>query len=72
MKNLNFTNVIFRLIFTAICVLIALFLHPFGWGHGRVQRLCGADSEAFWPADCTLGNLFFPIRKCRFCFSKMV
>lgn len=25
-------------------------------GHGRVQRLCGADSEAFWPADCTLGN----------------
>lgn len=39
----------------AICVLIALFLHPFGWGHARVQRLCGADSEAFWPADCTLG-----------------
>lgn len=39
----------------AICVLIALFLHPFGWGHDRVTKLCGKDSEAFWPSDCQLG-----------------
>lgn len=42
----------------AICVLISLFLHPFGWGHTRVKRLCGADSEPFWPSDCSLGMLF--------------
>ncbi|XP_055320866.1 LHFPL tetraspan subfamily member 2 protein [Sitodiplosis mosellana] len=39
----------------AICVLIALFLHPFAWGHSRVQRLCGAESSAYWPSDCKIG-----------------
>ncbi|XP_031641047.1 LHFPL tetraspan subfamily member 2 protein [Contarinia nasturtii] len=41
--------------FAAICVLIALFLHPFAWGHDRVKRLCGSESSAYWPSDCSLG-----------------
>lgn len=48
----------FNFIFTAICVLIALFLHPFAWGENRVQRLCGGDSSAYWPANCTLGKFY--------------
>lgn len=39
-----------------ICVLIALFMHPFGWGHLRVKRLCGDEASAFWPGECSLGN----------------
>lgn len=42
--------------YIAICVLTALFLHPFGWGHDRVKKLCGKDSEPFWPSDCQLGR----------------
>lgn len=43
--------------FLGIAVLISLFLHPMAWGEKRVQRLCGHDAEAFWPADCRLGKL---------------
>ncbi|XP_017045158.1 LHFPL tetraspan subfamily member 2a protein [Drosophila ficusphila] len=38
-----------------ICVMLALFLHPMGWGAARVQRLCGPDAEPFYPADCSIG-----------------
>lgn len=38
-----------------ILVLLAVFLHPLGWGSNRVKRLCGPDAESFAPADCTLG-----------------
>ncbi|XP_055700774.1 LHFPL tetraspan subfamily member 2a protein isoform X1 [Phlebotomus papatasi] len=37
-----------------ISIMVALFLHPLGWGAKRVLRLCG-DSEAFYPGDCTIG-----------------
>lgn len=57
--NLRNYDLCFCVTFTAICVLIALFLHPFAWGHTRVQRLCGAESSAYWPSDCKLGKTFF-------------
>ncbi|GAB0094593.1 lipoma HMGIC fusion partner-like 2 protein [Sergentomyia squamirostris] len=40
--------------FAGIAIMIALFLHPLGWGAKRVLRLCG-DSEAFYPGDCAIG-----------------
>lgn len=36
--------------------MIAVFLHPIGWGAKRVIRMCGADSEAFYPAECSVGK----------------
>ncbi|XP_016928670.1 LHFPL tetraspan subfamily member 2 protein [Drosophila suzukii] len=42
-----------------ISVMLALFLHPMGWGAGRVQRLCGPDAEPFYPADCSIGISFY-------------
>jgi len=42
--------------FPGISVMLALFLHPMGWGAGRVQRLCGPDAEPFYPADCSIGT----------------
>lgn len=38
-----------------ILVLIAIFLHPLGWGANRVKRLCGPDAESFYFADCQIG-----------------
>ncbi|XP_017120231.1 LHFPL tetraspan subfamily member 2 protein [Drosophila elegans] len=43
----------------AISVMLALFLHPIGWGAPRVQRLCGPDAEPFYPADCSIGISFY-------------
>lgn len=42
--------------------MIALFLHPLGWGAKRVMALCGPDAEAFFPAACSIGcRLVSPI-----------
>lgn len=38
-----------------VLVLMAVFLHPLGWGADRVKRLCGPDAEPFSPADCNIG-----------------
>lgn len=38
-----------------ILVLIALFLHPLGWGAKRVKRLCGPEAESFYYGECSLG-----------------
>lgn len=43
--------------FSGILVMIAVFLHPIGWGAKRVILMCGADAEAFYPAECSIGNL---------------
>ncbi|KAH8401902.1 hypothetical protein KR009_008627 [Drosophila setifemur] len=42
-----------------ISVMLALFLHPLGWRADRVQRLCGQDSEPFYPAECSIGISFY-------------
>lgn len=42
-----------------ILVLIALFLHPLGWGAHRVKRLCGPDAESFYFSDCQIGLAMF-------------
>lgn len=36
--------------------MIAVFLHPLGWGAKRVVLMCGADSEAFYPSECSIGK----------------
>lgn len=36
--------------------MIAVFLHPIGWGAKRVILMCGADAEAFYPAECSIGE----------------
>ncbi|KAG4073718.1 hypothetical protein HA402_000942 [Bradysia odoriphaga] len=41
---------------SGISVMIAVFLHPIGWGAKRVIRMCGADSEAFYPSECSIGK----------------
>lgn len=38
-----------------ILVLIALFLHPLGWGAKRVKRLCGPEVESFYYGECSIG-----------------
>lgn len=40
---------------SGISVMIAVFLHPIGWGARRVMVMCGADAEAFYSADCSIG-----------------
>lgn len=42
-----------------ILVLIAVFLHPLGWGTSRVKVLCGPDAESFFPADCSIGPAMY-------------
>lgn len=37
--------------------MIAVFLHPIGWGAKRVIVMCGADSEAFYPSECSIGKI---------------
>ncbi|XP_067631175.1 LHFPL tetraspan subfamily member 2a protein [Eurosta solidaginis] len=44
---------------SAISIMLALFLHPLAWGAPRVQLLCGADAEPFYPAGCTIGISFY-------------
>ncbi|XP_034653727.1 LHFPL tetraspan subfamily member 2 protein [Drosophila subobscura] len=44
---------------SGISVMLALFLHPMGWGAARVQRLCGPEAEPFYPADCSIGISFY-------------
>lgn len=39
--------------------MIAIFLHPLGWGAQRVIKLCGHDAEAFYPAECQIGKFVF-------------
>ncbi|KAJ6643200.1 LHFPL tetraspan subfamily member 2 protein [Pseudolycoriella hygida] len=52
-----------------ILVMIAVFLHPLGWGAKRVISMCGADSEAFSPADCSIGwSLYCAIAGIVLCF----
>lgn len=42
-------------IVAGILIMIAIFLHPLGWGENRVKSLCTQDAEPFYPADCDLG-----------------
>ncbi|XP_018802193.1 PREDICTED: lipoma HMGIC fusion partner-like 2 protein [Bactrocera latifrons] len=44
---------------SAISIMLALFLHPLAWGAPRVQLLCGADAEPFYPAGCSIGISFY-------------
>ncbi|XP_017484491.1 PREDICTED: lipoma HMGIC fusion partner-like 2 protein [Rhagoletis zephyria] len=44
---------------SAISIMLALFLHPLAWGVPRVQLLCGADAEPFYPAGCSIGISFY-------------
>lgn len=46
-------------VISGISVMIALFLHPLGWGAKRVMALCGPDAEAFFPAACSIGWAFY-------------
>lgn len=34
-------------------------LHPMAYGSERVQKLCGREASAFYPADCSLGVGFW-------------
>jgi hypothetical protein len=43
-------------VLSGILVMVSLFLHPLGWGANRVIRMCGPDAEAFYPAECSIGN----------------
>ncbi|KAH8415959.1 hypothetical protein KR222_005302 [Zaprionus bogoriensis] len=43
-------------VLAGIAVMLALFLHPLGWRAPRVQQLCGPEAEAFYPADCSIGE----------------
>lgn len=38
--------------------MIAVFLHPIGWGAKRVILMCGPDAEAFYPAECSIGKIY--------------
>ncbi|XP_031784918.1 LHFPL tetraspan subfamily member 2 protein isoform X2 [Nasonia vitripennis] len=42
-----------------IIYLLGMILYPAGWGAERVQRICGMDAYAFYPASCTLGWAFY-------------
>ncbi|XP_011189948.1 LHFPL tetraspan subfamily member 2a protein isoform X1 [Zeugodacus cucurbitae] len=54
---------------SAISIMLALFLHPLAWGAPRVQLLCGADAEPFYPAGCTIGiSLYCAVAAAVFCF----
>lgn len=44
-------------VLAGISIMFALFLHPLGWGSKRVIKLCGSESEPFYPAECSLGEL---------------
>ncbi|XP_032590610.1 LHFPL tetraspan subfamily member 2a protein isoform X2 [Drosophila grimshawi] len=46
-------------VLAGIAVMLALFLHPLGWRAQRVQLLCGAEAEPFYPADCSIGISFY-------------
>uniref|UniRef100_A0A182NAW0 Lipoma HMGIC fusion partner-like 2 protein n=1 Tax=Anopheles dirus TaxID=7168 RepID=A0A182NAW0_9DIPT len=39
----------------AMMVLFGYLIYPLAWDVPRVRKLCGSDSEAYSPADCTLG-----------------
>uniref|UniRef100_A0A8W7PBZ0 Uncharacterized protein n=1 Tax=Anopheles coluzzii TaxID=1518534 RepID=A0A8W7PBZ0_ANOCL len=40
---------------SAMLVLCGYLVYPLAWDAPRVRTLCGPDSEAYSPADCTLG-----------------
>ncbi|CAD7014967.1 LHFPL tetraspan subfamily member 2a protein [Ceratitis capitata] len=44
---------------SAISIMLAIFLHPLAWGAPRVQVLCGADAEPFYPGGCSIGISFY-------------
>ena len=46
-------------VMAGISIMVALFLHPLGWGAQRVISLCGPDAEAFYPADCVIGSSMY-------------
>lgn len=43
-------------IFTGILYILGMILYPAGWGAERVQRICGSEADAFYPANCSLGK----------------
>jgi hypothetical protein len=43
-------------IFIGILYIFGMILYPAGWGAERVQRICGPEADAFYPANCNLGK----------------
>ncbi|XP_014212029.1 LHFPL tetraspan subfamily member 2 protein [Copidosoma floridanum] len=42
-----------------VIYLLGMILYLAGWGAERVQRICGAEADAFYLADCSLGWAFY-------------
>ena len=36
--------------------ILGLVIYPAGWSSNRVRRVCGENAEAFFLADCSLGD----------------